>query len=229
MVLRLHGARAHAACVCVRSAGGMAGAAGAVDVDELELLAVDTVFVFKVPPRTSAVGYKCVSRAGWSRRGTVGTACVWCVHGRAADWGEQAWAGRLSVVSRGADTAIKLIGRDGARARVCPRAGVCVCVGGSLAVVDGLRPPRERERHEPTACVRAVAAGRLFAMCVVTPNGPPTVEKGAMLGCCACSSLLQRPHALSLSLSSLLPQCLTARATSFCESRTEKVRSRLRL
>lgn len=33
--------------------------AGQADEDEFALLTVDSVFVFKVPPRTSAGGYKC--------------------------------------------------------------------------------------------------------------------------------------------------------------------------
>lgn len=62
----------------------------ALDNDEYLLLEVDRVFVFRVPPRPSAGGYK------------------------AAEWNksEHQWAGQLRVVSKGQQAAVKLVHQD---------------------------------------------------------------------------------------------------------------------
>eukprot|EP01138_Halocafeteria_seosinensis_P015676 gb/GECG01015997.1/.p1 GENE.gb/GECG01015997.1/~~gb/GECG01015997.1/.p1 ORF type:complete len:218 (+),score=42.35 gb/GECG01015997.1/:1-654(+) len=72
------------------AAGGEGGGATILDEDvgEYILCSVDDVFVFKVPPTSSAEGYK------------------------AADWKEQVWDGSLKVVQKGDRCAVKLIGKD---------------------------------------------------------------------------------------------------------------------
>ena len=88
-----------------------------MDEDELLVLTMDTVFVFKVPPRTSAGGYKCAlpTPIACLCNHLIGGCPVLLFVCRAADWGEQVWAGELKVFSKGPNAIIKLTGRDGMR------------------------------------------------------------------------------------------------------------------
>lgn len=54
------------------------------------------VFVYKIPPKTTAAGHK------------------------AADWKDQVWVGKLEVVTRDSKVAVKLIGEDGKIFAVAP-------------------------------------------------------------------------------------------------------------
>lgn len=61
----------------------------ATDIDEYITLSVPEVFVYKIPPKSSAGGHK------------------------ASDWKDQVWAGKLQVVTTGKDCVIKLIADNG--------------------------------------------------------------------------------------------------------------------
>lgn len=64
--------------------------------EEYVQLKLNEVFVYKIPPKTSAAGHK------------------------AADWKDQVWVGKLEVVIRGSQVVIKLVGEDGKIFAVAP-------------------------------------------------------------------------------------------------------------
>jgi adaptin ear-binding coat-associated protein 1/2 len=66
------------------------------DEDEFVTLNVNEVFVYKIPPKSTAQGHK------------------------ASDWKDQVWAGKLQVVTRGKECFIKLISDSGKVFAVAP-------------------------------------------------------------------------------------------------------------
>ena len=116
------------------------------------------------------------------------------VLGRAADWGDPVWSGELKVVSRGSQAAIKLTGRDGVWSPLlspttpscslphCVLCIICSATVRACAPIEVLAGRSESGSESLCWCPLNPCvgnpAGRLFAICVVKPDGPPAVEKG---------------------------------------------------